>query len=136
MLTGVSLEFSSEAKTASSPTCALEPTRSLKNQGVFFQLGAADDFDDSICKPESILFKHNQLYRHNMIHINYMTDDIRRAQDMINPKTSHCNIMVLKDGAHFEDNRDPDWFRYAQVLGIYHANVIYVEPGMLDYEPC
>jgi hypothetical protein len=45
--------------------------------------------------------------------------------------------MVLKgDDTHFADSRDPDnWFRYAQVLGIYHVNVIYVGPGKLDYEP-
>jgi hypothetical protein len=69
--------------------------------------------------------------------INYTTYDVRRAQDTINPKTSHCNIMVLKDdGQHLEGSMDPeDWFRYAQVLGIYHANIIYVGPGMLDYEP-
>jgi hypothetical protein len=45
--------------------------------------------------------------------------------------------MVLKDDiTHSENDKDPeDWFRYAQVLGIYHANIIYVGPGMLDYEP-
>jgi hypothetical protein len=69
-----------------------------------------------------------------MMRINYTSYDVRRSQDTINPKTSHCNIMVLKD--HLEDSEDPDdWFRYAQVLGIYHANVIYVGPGMLGYEP-
>jgi len=41
--------------------------------------------------------------------------------------------MVLEDGT--DDRNLEDWFRYAQVLGIYHANVIYVGPGMLDYEP-
>src|SRR5215471_20976245 len=61
------------------------------------QLEQADDFDDSVCKPESILFKHDRLYRHNMIRINYTTYDVRRGQDTIHPKTSHCNIMTLKN---------------------------------------
>ena len=26
-------------------------------------------------------------------------------------------------------------FRYARVLGIYHANIVYVGPGMIDYQP-
>jgi hypothetical protein len=96
--------------------------------------GLADDFDESVCKPDSVVFKNDRLYRHNTIRINYTTYDVRRAQDTINPKTSHCNVMVLKDDdMHSEDPED--WFRYAQVLAIYHANVIYVGPGMLDYEP-
>jgi hypothetical protein len=26
-------------------------------------------------------------------------------------------------------------FKYAQILGIYHINVVYIGPGMLDYQP-
>ena len=39
--------------------------------------------------------------------------------------------MVLNDTS--EDEAHP--FRYARVLGIYHANVVYVGPGMVDYYP-
>ncbi|OJA16859.1 hypothetical protein AZE42_09971 [Rhizopogon vesiculosus] len=44
----------------------------------------------------SILFKSNRIYHHNLIRFNYTTYDIRRAQDVINPKTPHCNIMLLQ----------------------------------------
>jgi hypothetical protein len=101
------------------------------------QPGLTDDFDDSTCAPDSILFKHDRLYRHNMIRINYTTYDVRRAQDTINPKTSHCNVMALKDNSTDLQSSGgaEDCFKYAQVLGIYHANVIYVGPGMIDYQP-
>lgn len=38
--------------------------------------------------------------------------------------------MVLND---FDDNGHT--FRYARVLGVYHANVVYVGPGMTGYQP-
>jgi len=47
--------------------------------------------------------------------------------DMINPRTDHNNIMLLaRDGSNH-------WFCYARVLGIYHANVIYMGPGSKDF---
>lgn len=67
--------------------------------------------------------------------INYTTYDVRRAQDAINPRTGHCNIMLL---ALSGNNRKPrHQYRYAKVLGIYHANIIYGGgPGRLtNYHP-
>jgi hypothetical protein len=70
----------------------------------------------------SIFFKRNQIYHHNLAKFNYTTYDVRRAQDVINPKTSHCNIMLLKhdrdDGGHSGD------FLFAKVIGIHHINVV------------
>jgi hypothetical protein len=70
------------------------------------------------------------MYNHRLFRINYTTYDIRREQDVVNPGTSHCNIMLLAEQA---SGVHP--FLYARVLGIYHANVIYVGPGMVDYNP-
>ncbi|KAH7904506.1 hypothetical protein BJ138DRAFT_1019068 [Hygrophoropsis aurantiaca] len=82
----------------------------------------------------SVFFKNDRIYSHKLARFNYTTYDVRRAQDVVNPSTSHHNIMVLanhssKDGP----TQHPFW--YARVLGIYHANVIYTGPGMLDYNP-
>ena len=69
--------------------------------------------------------------------LNYTTYDVRRAQDIINPSTPHCNIMLLAEhdasevGLH---SQHP--YLYAHVLGIFHANVTYVGPGMVDYRSC
>jgi hypothetical protein len=51
---------------------------------------------------------------------------------MINAGTSRCNVMLLADDA---DSSSPHHFLYARVLGAYHANVIYVRPGMRDNQP-
>ncbi|KIJ64394.1 hypothetical protein HYDPIDRAFT_90003, partial [Hydnomerulius pinastri MD-312] len=76
-----------------------------------------------------VVFKGDRIYRHNIFHVNYTTYDVRRAQDTINPRTEHRDIMLLAplDSAH------P--FLYARVLGIFHANVIYTGPGLKDYHP-
>ncbi|KAG1736911.1 uncharacterized protein EDB91DRAFT_1055413, partial [Suillus paluster] len=60
----------------------------------------------------------------------YTTYDVRRAQDVINPKTPHCNIMLLK---HHDDHDDEGHYHYAKVLGIHHVNVVRV--GNV-YESC
>lgn len=80
---------------------------------------------------DHILFKKNCMYRHNIIRINYTTYDVHRAQDVVNPNTSRCNIMLLAS-----DNKQTGHpFIYARVLGIYHVNCIYVGPNMVDYHP-
>jgi hypothetical protein len=79
------------------------------------------DFDADV---NLIFFKNDLVYRHNVLTINYTTYDVRRAQDTINPRTEHCDIMLLQvaDGVRHQ-------YRYARVLGIYHANVIYSGRG-------
>jgi hypothetical protein len=68
----------------------------------------------------SILFKCNRIYHHNLVRLNYTTYDIQRAQDVINLKTAHCNIMLLRQ---HNDGRD-GYYCYARVLGIHHVNVV------------
>ena len=84
----------------------------------------------------SILFKSDRMYRHNILCINYTTYDTRRSQDVINPATPHRDIMVLNSSYDHHANSELSHpFCYARVLGIYHANVIYIGPGMINYEP-
>jgi hypothetical protein len=90
--------------------------------------------DPNSCDLNPVLFKHDRIYPHSLMRVNYTTYDVRRSQDVINPSTSHCNIMLLADSDD-DDTASHHHFRYARVLGIYHANVVYVGPGMLDYEP-
>jgi hypothetical protein len=82
---------------------------------------------------DSVLFKNDKIYRHHIARFNYTTYDIRRAQDVINPNTSHCDIMVLANFESEDTSQTPFW--YGRVLGIYHANVVYTGPGMVDYTP-
>jgi hypothetical protein len=79
----------------------------------------------------SIFFKSDRMYQHQLLRINYTTYDVRRDQDVINPRTSRCDIMLLANN----DNADSDTghpFWYARVLGIYHVNVVYTGSGMID----
>ncbi|KAG2110219.1 uncharacterized protein F5147DRAFT_772486 [Suillus discolor] len=63
----------------------------------------------------SILFKHNRIYHHNLTQFNFTSYDVRRSQDVINPKTPHCNIMLLQHDPD-DDNLDGNYC-YAKVLG-------------------
>jgi hypothetical protein len=83
---------------------------------------------------DKVLFKHDRMYPHNLLHINYTTYDVQRSQDIVNASTSHCNVMVLADQSD-DPNADVHPFCYARVIGVYHVNVVYVGPGMLDYQP-
>ena len=81
---------------------------------------------------ESVLFKNDRMYRHNLARFNYTTYDVRRSQDVINPGTAHRDIMLLANNSGANgDTTHP--FLYARVLGIYHVNVIYTGGGSQDY---
>lgn len=84
---------------------------------------------------DHIIFKHDRMYTHNILHVNYTTYDVRRARDTINPKTSHCDALFLAENGDDLDDLDTHPFLYGRILGIYHVNVIYNGPGMLNYRP-
>ena len=71
------------------------------------------------------------MYQHHILWINYTTYDVRRAQDVVNPKTDRRDVMLLATDT--SDESEAHQYRYARVLGIYHVNVIYTGRGMLDY---
>jgi len=91
--------------------------------------------DESYCDLNSLVFKHDRMYHHNILRINYTTYDVRRSQDTVNGSTSHCNIMVLAEPSNGDSTTSSHPFRYARVLGVYHTNVVYVGPGMIEYQP-
>ena len=91
----------------------------------------------SIPLEEHIYIVGDRLYRHNLMRLNYTTYDVRRAQDIVNPSTSHCNIMLLADcPVSDSDGVVHHPYIYARVLGIFHANVTYVGPDMVNYRSC
>jgi len=81
--------------------------------------------------PNAVIFQLDRIYKHQLMRINHTTYDVRRSQDIVNPSTAHCNIMVFSG----DDSTSHHPFKYARVLGIFHANVVYLGPGMLDYRP-
>jgi hypothetical protein len=85
--------------------------------------------------PSKILLKHDRMYEHSLLRNNYTTYDVRRSQDVINTSTTNCNIMVLANPDDGADGSFKHTYKYARVLGIYHVDIVYVGPEMLDYQP-
>lgn len=82
-----------------------------------------------------LFFKSERMYAHRTIRFNYTTYDVRRAQDVVNPRTTHCNIMLLDKHADSSDDSAIHPYVYARVIGIFHVNVVYTGPGMVNYNP-
>ena len=89
-------------------------------------------FDDQSLLHElnNVVFKGNRIYQHPLLRLNYTAYDLQRETEMVNPKTDHCNIMLLSQA----DGPETHPFCYARVLGIYHANIIYTGPNSRDYQ--
>lgn len=81
-----------------------------------------------------ILGKHNRIYEHRVLRVNYTTYDVRRDQDTVNAYSSHCNVMVLCQSSCSGDITGGISYRYGRVLGTYHTNVIYNGPGRVNYQ--
>jgi hypothetical protein len=70
---------------------------------------------------DSITFVGDRIYKHVVLRINYITYDLRRAQDSINIRT-HPYIMTMgHEDEEEHTKRHPFW--YAKVLGIFHVIV-------------
>ncbi|KAK7437003.1 hypothetical protein VKT23_006712 [Stygiomarasmius scandens] len=80
-----------------------------------------DDFNDD--ELEQVAIVQNQFFSVKTFRINYTTYDVRRDQDVINPRTDHCTVMVRSPETAL--NAHPFW--YARVLGVFHADVVYFD---------
>lgn len=74
------------------------------------------------------MFTGNKIYRHRLLRVNYTTYDLRREFDTINPRADRQDIMLLSD-----QDVENHPYRYARVLGIFHANIMYTGPGSNDF---
>ena len=64
---------------------------------------------------------NNHIYSVSILCVDYTTYDMCHGQDTMNPRM-HCDVMVVSQEA--ED--DPYW--YAQVLGVFHMDILHVGP--------
>jgi hypothetical protein len=103
---------------------------SLSELGTASNTGATPIFDSNACA--SIFFQKDRIYQHSLTRFHFTTYDVRRGTDLINPGTSRHNIMLLADHADGSSSIHP--FLHARVLGAYDANVIYIGPGMRNYQ--
>ena len=52
----------------------------------------------------ALIFMHNCIYKHHVLHMNYTTYDLWHAQDSLNPRM-HADFMTLLH--EDQDNMDP-----------------------------
>ncbi|KAJ6559288.1 hypothetical protein B0H10DRAFT_2240500 [Mycena sp. CBHHK59/15] len=83
--------------------------------------GDGDEFTSE--ERSKVLLRNDRIYYHKILRVNYTTYDMRRGQDSLNPRT-HSDIMML---APEGDTSHP--FSYAQVVGVFHADVVHSVPG-------
>ena len=91
---------------------------------------AGEELVFSETERETLFFQHEHIYSHAVLRINFTIYGMWRDQDFINPRTSKRFIMVNSNEDSSEARKlHPFW--YAQVLGIFHANVfLSVGPSM------
>ena len=96
---------------------------------------AEDPDTDNQNDTTGVFFKNDCMYYHQTIKIHYTTYDVRRSQDILNPRTLHRDIMGLArpEGESGPESMHPFW--YARILKIFHVNVVYTGVGMIDYHP-
>ncbi|KAF6756915.1 hypothetical protein DFP72DRAFT_1066293 [Ephemerocybe angulata] len=85
---------------------------------------------------DHLYFHSESIYRHHILQIHYNTYDCRRGVDILSPGTSRRDFMCMAaqnaDGFQLDQNQFPG-FVYGRLLGVFHVNVIYLGPGMLDH---
>ncbi|KAF6758408.1 hypothetical protein DFP72DRAFT_1065097 [Ephemerocybe angulata] len=85
---------------------------------------------------KGIHFHSETFYNHKVLQVFYTTYDCLRGTDILNPSTSRRDFMCLRsqDPAGESDNTaGTPKFVFGRLLGIFHVNVVYTGPGMLDY---
>ncbi|KAG8971132.1 hypothetical protein FRC05_011501 [Tulasnella sp. 425] len=84
--------------------------------------GGEGDFSDE--DRNHVVIVNNLLYQHSKMRINYTTYNIQRDQDIINPSIPSRSFVMVK-----APETEKTCFWYAQVLGIYHVQVIHQPLG-------
>ncbi|KAJ4492269.1 hypothetical protein C8R41DRAFT_832720 [Lentinula lateritia] len=73
-----------------------------------------------------VVIMNERIYSVKTLRINYTTYDVRRDQDVINPSTDHCTVLLNSP----ETQHNAHCYWYAQVLGIFHADIIHLDTAM------
>ncbi|KAF7307323.1 hypothetical protein MIND_00526300 [Mycena indigotica] len=72
----------------------------------------------------NVVIEKDLLYTHATMHVNYTTYDVRRDQDVLNPRTRRFFLV------HAQDPVDSHRYWYGEILGIFHAYVLLADvPG-------
>lgn len=80
-----------------------------------------EDFTDD--DRNDIRLRNNTIFRHRTVRINYTTYDIRRDHDTLNPRNRPF-CMVASPDTVTNPTAHPFW--YAEVIGVFHAEVQHI----------
>ncbi|KAI0747131.1 hypothetical protein C8Q80DRAFT_1220294 [Daedaleopsis nitida] len=95
----------------------------LADRGIGPLDGPDEDGEFSFADRSRLIIHHGQMYPHQILRLNYTTYDLRRSQDIINPRT-HGDIMLISEVPPDSDgNSSAHGFEYARVIKIFHINV-------------
>ncbi|KAG9097673.1 hypothetical protein FRC06_007313 [Ceratobasidium sp. 370] len=83
--------------------------------------GVPDGTNFSESELAQLSFHQGRMYQHKTLHVNYTSYDVLRQQDVLNPGTPNCFVM-LPAAANGEPGAHP--FVYAKILGVYHAKIV------------
>lgn len=86
------------------------------------------------------IYVHSErIYQHAIVQLNYTTYDCRRGQDTLNSSTTRRDLMCLRREDEPDSGADTTVaapkFLYGHLLGVFHVNIVYTGPGMLDHRP-
>ncbi|KAH7868122.1 uncharacterized protein C8R40DRAFT_1164102 [Lentinula edodes] len=81
------------------------------------------DYEFTADERQDVIIAEEKIYAAKTLRINYTTYNVRRDQDVINPHTDHNTIMLKSP----DTNPDAHPYWYAQVLGIFHADIIHCD---------
>ncbi|KAH6893803.1 hypothetical protein BKA70DRAFT_1534526 [Coprinopsis sp. MPI-PUGE-AT-0042] len=82
-----------------------------------------------------VTLHNNKVFTHQIMNVKYTTYDVRREEDIVHLK-ARPSVMVLDNNYTSASNAYP--YRYARVLGIFHADVRLIgdlPDGRRDYTP-
>ena len=94
-------------------------------------LGVYDSYSASEATIDHVLLRGGHLYQHNVFRINYTIYNVNHGQENFNLNSQHSDIIMLAENCESQVALHP--FCYAWIIGIYHANVQYIGPGLKDY---
>jgi hypothetical protein len=125
---------STETTVRSNLTCYICAFLTCVNQNVLGKLAThcamrlvaslpPDQVPDLESVAQEIVIKHNRVYSHKRLRLNYTTYDVQRAQDTITVGTDKCDIMLLSNDADAETEQTA--FRYARVLRVLTVYVVH-----------
>ncbi|EIW75727.1 hypothetical protein CONPUDRAFT_36957, partial [Coniophora puteana RWD-64-598 SS2] len=78
--------------------------------------------DYSLQQLDTLTIFKDQIHEHKTLRVNYTTYDLRREQDILNPR-SRADLMVLSDASAGDDAPHPYWF--ARLVYTFHVNVYF-----------